>query len=687
MFIQKLAMVKHWFSFLIKDTQLTSNFPQTILPDKYSMKKLFLFCLLLTSQSLLAQLKLAKVFTDYMVLQRQKPIPVWGWAKPNESVVLTLAGQKQTTQANQEGKWMVKFSPLEAGGPFTLEVQGGGEKIAFNDVLIGDVWLCSGQSNMEWTVKQADNFVNEKKNADYPKIRHFFVEHEVTTQPQTDLKSGEWKVCNSQNVGDFTAVGYFFAREVFQKTGVPIGLLHSSWGGSQVEGWISKEGMEMFDELKPYAQNLPKNWQEADMRLEESIKEKLLGNPKAVITLTDEQQYLKPGYDFSKWHTGSAIGQWDWQGIWAWRGNGFIAKTVEIPAEMIGEVTTLGLAESFSENQVYINGKLVFSGILKGIRKIVVPANTWKAGSNSLMIKMNKTIEPSWYGVGMMGNADDLYVSSEKQKVALGGNNWKLMPAFAEEHTFAHSSNNIGTYIYNGMIAPLLPFAIKGALWYQGETNAGRSYQYRKSFPLLINDWRRLWNDEFPFYFVQLSSFGSYQNSNQGSGWAELREAQTMTLSLPKTGMAVTTDIGNPKDIHPTNKQDVGKRLAAEALKNTYGLNIVSAGPMYASVNFEKGKATISFKNVGGGLMIKDKFGYLKGFEIAGEDKVFYYAKAEIQGDKVLVYHPKGAKPASVRYAWADAPEDANLFNQEGFPACPFRTDQWKGVTEGVKFK
>lgn len=651
------------------------------------MKKLFLFCLLLTSQCLLAQLKIAKVFTDHVVLQRQKPIPVWGWAKPNESVTLTFAGQKQTAQANQEGKWMVKFSPLEAGGPFTLEVQGSAEKIALQDVLIGDVWLCSGQSNMEWTVKQADNFSQEKKNADYPKIRHFFVEHEVTTQPQSDLKTGEWKVCNSQNVGDFTAVGYFFAREVFQKTGVPIGLLHSSWGGSQVEGWISKEGMETFDELKPYAQNLPKNWQEADLRLEESIKEKLLGNAKVPISLADEQQYLKAGYDFSKWHTGNAIGQWDWQGIWAWRGNGFIAKTVEIPAEMIGEVTTLGLAESFSENQVYINGKLVFSGILKGVRKIVVPANTWKSGSNSLMIKMNKTIEPSWYGVGMMGNADDLYVSSDKQKVALGGSNWKLMPSFAEEHSFVHSSNNIGTYIYNGMIAPLLPFAIKGALWYQGETNAGRSYQYRKSFPLLINDWRRLWNDEFPFYFVQLSSYGPYQNSNQGSGWAELREAQTMTLSLPKTGMAVTTDVGNPKDIHPTNKQDVGKRLAAEALRNTYGLNIVSAGPMYSSVSFEKGKATISFKNIGTGLTLKDKFGYLKGFEIAGEDKVFYYAKAEIQGDKVIVYHPKGLKPASVRYAWADAPEDANLFNQEGFPACPFRTDQWKGVTEGVKFK
>jgi sialate O-acetylesterase len=191
--------------------------------------------------------------------------------------------------------------------------------------------------------------------------------------------------------------------------------LHSSWGGSQVEGWISKEGMETFDELKPYAQNLPSNWKDADLLLEENIKEKLLGNAKIAISLADEQQYVKAGYDFSKWLTGNAIGQWDWQGIWAWRGNGFIAKTVEIPAEMISEVTTLGLAESFSENQVYINGKLVFSGILKG-RKIVVPANTWKSGNNSLMIKMNKTLEPSWYGMGMLGSADDLYVSSKSRK-------------------------------------------------------------------------------------------------------------------------------------------------------------------------------------------------------------------------------------------------------------------------------
>jgi sialate O-acetylesterase len=305
---------------------------------------------------------------------------------------------------------------------------------------------------------------------------------------------------------------------------------------------------------------------------------------------------------------------------------------------------------------------------------------------NKLIVKMNKTIEPEWFGLGLQGSSDDLFVSTETQKISLAGSDWKLMPSFSEPHTFAHSSNNVGATIYNAMIAPLIPFALRGALWYQGESNAGRAYQYRKTFPLMIQDWRKQWNDEFPFYFVQLSSYGDYQNSNTGSNWAELREAQTMTLQLPKTGMAVTTDIGNPKDIHPKNKQDVGKRLAASALKNTYNQIVVPSGPMYKSVLFDKNKATISFDFVANGLVVKDKFGYLKGFEIAGDDHVFYYAKAEIVGDKVIVFHPKGIKAVAVRYAWADAPEDANLFNSENYPASPFRTDNWKGITEGGKF-
>lgn len=654
------------------------------------MKQALLFLSMLLSASVFAQLKLARLFSDHVVLQRQKPVPVWGWAAPDEKVTVAFAGQTQTTRANSTGKWQVKFAALEAGGPYKMVATAKSGSVTADDILVGEVWLCSGQSNMEWTANKANNFAEEKKDADYPQIRHFFVSHDVTIQPQTDLSTGEWKICSPQTFGDFTAIGFFFARELYQKLKIPIGLLHASWGGSQIEGWISKEAMEASDEFKTYAQDLPKDWNKADARLEASIKEKILGDANAKVTKEDEKKYLLPEYDFGKWHpAGTILSQWDWQGIWAWRGNGYMARTLEIPVEMVNQFTTLGLAECFSYNEVYINGKMVWAGTLKGPRKITLPSNTWKSGKNSLMVKMNKVIEPAWYGLGLTGSPNDLFVSSNStdQKINISPSDWKLVPAFAEEHSFAHLSNNAGTFIYNGMIAPLVPFSIRGALWYQGESNAGRAWQYRKAFPLMIEDWRKKWNDTFDFYFVQLANYGPYQNSNEGSSWAELREAQTMTLSLPKTGMAVITDIGNPKDIHPTNKQDVGKRLAANALKLSYQQNIVYAGPMYQSVVFDQEKAIVSFTNTGSGLVAKDKFGYVKGFEIAGEDKVFYYAKAEILGDKVIVYHPKGMKPASVRFAWADSPDEANLFNKEGFPASSFRTDSWKGVTEGVKFK
>lgn len=648
---------------------------------------LSLFLLLFLSLQSTAQLRLARLFSDHAVLQRQKPIPVWGWANPNEQVTVALANQTQQTKADKSGKWQVQFSPLEAGGPHMLTASTPSGRLEFTDILIGDVWLCSGQSNMEWTVAQSDNFLEEKKNADFPQIRHFKVEHEVSLQPEEDLKSGSWEIASAKTVGDFSAVGFFFAREIFQKTGIPIGILHSSWGGSQVESWISKEAMCGSDVLKSYGEKLPKNWEEADLRLEKNIKKKLLGNPDANPTLDDEKKYLQPGYDFSNWLKADPMWQWDWKGIWAWRGNGFMAKTVEIPDTMTKQITTLGLAEQFSFNEIYVNGKLASAGLLRGTRQILLPANTWKTGPNSLMVKMKKTIDPEWFGLGLMGSENDLYVSTSVEKISLAGNDWRLMPSFAEPHTFAHSSNNVGTAIYNAMIAPLVPYAIRGALWYQGESNAGRAYEYRHSFPLMIEDWRKRWGEDFPFYFVQLSSYGDAQNSNQGSPWAELREAQTLTLRLPNTGMAVTTDIGDPHDIHPRNKQDVGKRLAANALKFVYGQNVLHSGPMFESVRFENDRAVLSFKYVGGGLTVKDKYGYLKGFEVAGPDRVFHYAKADIEGDRVVLRHPKGQKPASVRYAWADAPEDANLFNAEGFPACPFRTDDWAGVTVRGKFE
>jgi sialate O-acetylesterase len=651
------------------------------------MKRLILFLLfLLIGSTSFAQLKLARLFSDHVVLQRQKPIPVWGWASPNEKISVSLANQTQNTQADIAGKWVVKFSPMEAGGPYKMSITANSGKLEVNDILIGEVWLLSGQSNMEFKVSQANNFKEEKKNANFPQIRHFFVEHEVSIHPQTDLKSGSWKISSTETVGDFSAIGFFFARELNQKLNIPIGLLHSSWGGSQIEGWISKEAMLTNEELKSYAQNIPSNWQDADNFHDANVRKKIFGND-FKPTLDDEKKYTQANYDFSKWvNGGSPLGQWDWKGIWAFRGNGFMARNVEISEEMSKQETILGLCIQDSFNEIYINGKLVSAGIIKGVRKITIPSCRWEVGTNQIVVKFGSMKEPSWYGLGLMGGNDDLFVSAGNEKVSLAYD-WKLMPSFAEKHEYVHSSNNIGTTIYNAMIAPLLPFSMRGVLWYQGETNAGRAYQYRQSFPLMINDWRMQWQDEFSFYFVQLSSYGENQDSNKGSNWAELREAQTMTLRLPKIGMAVTTDVGNPNDIHPTNKQDVAKRLAVTALKNDYGQDIVASSPMMETFKFDGAKATITFKNAERGFVIHDKFGYLKGFEVAGEDKIFYYTKAEIAENKVIVSHPKNQKIISVRYAWADAPEDANLFNAEGFPASPFRTDDWKSITFGQKFE
>ncbi|ARK10768.1 sialate O-acetylesterase [Fibrella sp. ES10-3-2-2] len=643
------------------------------------------FILFLLSLTSFGQVRMARLFTDHVVLQRQKPIPVWGWAKPREAVKVTLAGQTQQAKADANGKWLVRFSPLEAGGPHTLAATAKSGSASASDVLVGEVWLCSGQSNMEWTVKQTDHFAKEKKNANFPQIRHLRVDHELALTPQQDLKAGPWQLASAETVGDFTAIGFFFARELTQKlNNIPIGLVHSSWGGSQVEGWISKESMLSNDELRGYAQTMPTTWQAADSLIDVKLRKNL--QVPANLTATDEAKYLDPGYTFAGWRKSDAIGQWEWKDMRGFMGQGYMAKIVTLPDEMATEQTTLALAENDSPTQVYINGKLVADGTVQGVRKISVPAGTWQAGENKVVMKLGNMVNPNWYGVGLKGSAADLYVEDPLQRISLGGE-WRLMPSFAGKHEYKRFMNNVGMSIYNAMIAPLEPMAMRGVLWYQGESNAGRSYQYRQSFPLLITDWRKKFGQEMSFYFVQLANYGANNSSNQGSGWAELREAQTMTLSLPKTGMAVITDIGNPKDIHPTNKQDVGHRLALNALKFDYGQDVNYSSPLYEGVKFEGGKAIVSFKHTGGGLVAKDKYGYLKGFEVAGDDKVFHFATAEIHGNTVILSHPNVSKPVAVRYAWADSPDDANLFSADGLPANSFRTDTWPGVTAQAKFE
>jgi len=441
--------------------------------------------------------------------------------------------------------------------------------------------------------------------------------------------------------------------------------------------------------LKSVLPTMPHNWNDADSMLDVKLKKMLLGSEKPAHTLQSEEKYSQPGYDFPGWKSGYAPGAWDWQGIWAFRGEGYAKTEVMVPKEVTVQETLLGLGYNDSETTVWLNGKLFWKGSETVKHLFTIPADTWKEGKNTILLKYGVVKNPDWFGIGLAGPAEDLYLKSKDQSltIPLNGNTWKMMPSFAGEHTYAHLMNNVGITLYNAMIHPLIPYGIRGALWYQGEANTGRAYQYRNTFPDLINDWRQKWGETFPFYFVQLSSYGPNQSSNEGSDWAELREAQTLTLRLPATGMAVTTDIGDANDIHPTNKQDVGKRLAAIALNQLYGVTVPYLNPMFHSMKVDGNKAVLTFQNAGNGLVARDKFGYARGFEMAGADKKWYYAQAQIKDGTVLVSCPEVAVPAAVRYAWSNAPVDANVFSTEGLPLCPFRTDDWPGITVGNKFE
>ncbi|MGL6196280.1 MAG: sialate O-acetylesterase, partial [Thermoguttaceae bacterium] len=471
-----------------------------------------------------ADVKVSPIISDNMVLQRGQADTLWGWAEPGEEVTATINGQTKTTKADAEGKWSLKLDPMRVGGPFELKIKGKNE-LNFKNVMVGDVWVCSGQSNMQWSVNASNNPEEEIKNANHPKIRLITVPLASSSSPK-DTFEGTWTVCSPETIPHFTAVGYFFGREL-QKADpeVPIGLINCSWGGSSCETWI---------------------------------------NPEVVAQYADYAQIME--------------------------------------------------------------------------RK-----------------------------------------------------------ANAEVQNPQGGDNQQAGYLYNAMVLPIIKYGIKGAIWYQGETNAGRAYQYRTLFPLMIQNWREEWGQgDFPFYFVQLANFMDEKDEPGESAWAELREAQSMTRNLRNTGEAVIIDIGDAKDIHPRNKQDVGKRLAllsqAADARAAFGrgqrpagqgqgrgVMTISEGPRFQSMKIEGDKAVITY-NFGTSRGLKAKDGQLKGFAIAGADKKFYWADAKIEGNTVVVSSSQVPNPVAVRYAWADNPS-CNLYNEADLPAAPFRTDMWPGVT------
>jgi sialate O-acetylesterase len=642
-----------------------------------------------------AQLRVPRIFGDHMVLQREKSVPVWGWATPGEQVTVKVGTQSHTAKAaKQTGRWSVTLDPMPAGGPYELVVTTAKEKIAYTDVLFGEVWLCSGQSNMEWSVAISADAKAEIRRGQHPLIRMYRVEHDVQLTPQEEVPSGSdksWRVCTPATVGDFTAVGYYFARTLREKIGadVPIGLVHSSWGGSQVEGWISREGLLSDVEMRYCGQSLPDDWTAANALLERRVLNYSLGPNSTKPNAEQEARYTAADYDYSAWPVGYAPGSWDWQGIWAFRGQGYMARYINVPADLTATEAQLYLGENDAPMEVWIGGTRIYEGSDRNTIKITIPANTLKAGLNPLVIKLGANRNPDWMGMGLHGQPENLRWEIGGEVRSLADNNWRIMPAWNERYNFARLNNNVAASLYNAMIHPLVPYGMRGVLWYQGESNAGRAYQYRSSFPLMIEDWRKQWDEELPFLFVQLSSYGNNESSNKGSEWAELREAQTMTLRLPRTGMAVTTDIGDADDIHPTNKQDVGRRLAGLALQEVYGVtDTLVLSPTLRDTSWESGSVVLTFDHTGTGLVAKDKFGYVRGFEVAADDKVFHYTQATIvNGNQILITHPEGKKPAAVRYAWSNAPTDANVFNSAGLPLGTFRTDDWPAKTKAKKFE
>ena len=637
---------------------------------------MILLGLLVTSVlPLQAEVKLPGFFGDNMVLQREAPVKIWGWADKNEPVQVHFNGQVKKTKANRAGEWSVLLDPMSAGGPYTLRVEGKDNRIDYGNILVGEVWLCSGQSNMEWIVANSAGAEQEIADAsNYPEIRALNVTKKMHCIPQTDF-AGKWEVSSPATVGSFSAVAYFYARSLYRELGVPIGIINSSWGGTDIECWISPDRYaQLPDKIKlPYNQELI-----------EAVHRSVDENNGSMDAYTEgfvydegiRRKWYEPNADDASWTTIEMPNPWNEAPLSNTDGAVWFRGTFHSPKSAQGPAT-LYLGQIDDDDICWINGTQVGSTKGWGIhRQYNVPENVWKPGENSIVVRVTDEMG----GGGFLATPDKFYIEwneDEPVSVNLSGT-WKYAQGISDEdfRKVLLNPNNIHSLLYNAMIHPLTPMTIKGVIWYQGENNAGRATAYQTLFPTLISDWRDKWKCELPFYWVQLANFMAKDSVPSESDWANLREAQTMTLSLPKTGQAVIIDIGEANDIHPKNKQDVGWRLALHALHNEYGRkDLIVSAPTYQSMEKQGNKLVLTFDMKGSTWNLHNKYGYIEGFAIAGADKQFHWAKAQLAGDRIEVWSDDVPYPEYVRFAWGNNP-DVNLFNAEGLPLAPFRTDK-----------
>lgn len=639
-------------------------------------------------------LQLTSLFSDHMVLQQKSNVKFWGTDKPNNEITISTSWENESkTIVDINGHWNVSIGTPSAGGPFKIEIKSNQHKIVLNDIMIGEVWLASGQSNMEMTlmgwppndiINNADEEIAKSSNS---KIRMFNVEKQISINPLGDVK-GSWKVSSPEETKNFSASAYFFAKELFKKLQVPIGIINSSWGGTPAESWTSKKTIDTFNEFKSVTQSI----NTSDLFKNEL---KWFSQFKAIgIPTTDEQWInlnlldnliVETSYNDSDWEEIQLPGRYDNQ-INGGEFNGAVwfRKNIVIDNLDSDYILTIGAVDDMDET--YVNGHkiggLIGMGFWNKKREFKIPKSILKKGNNTIAVR---AIDAE--GVGEI--IGPMTLSNNNIKVSLNGNwKYKLIAEIYNNKFYLYGINNIDfnsriktiklnsgvpTVLYNGMINPLVPYTIKGVIWYQGESNVGRADQYENLFPAMIRDWREKWNYDFPFYYVQIAPYQYNINKDSSLDQSqELREAQRNSLKTKNTGMVVTMDIGNFNNIHPSNKQDIGSRLARLALSNNYSINIVPSGPIFNGLKVIGSKLILEFENPGSRLISK---GDLLGFEIAGADKKYVFANATIINNQVELYSDKIKNPLYARYAWKDKAVPS-LFNLEGLPASSFKYEE-----------
>jgi sialate O-acetylesterase len=631
------------------------------------------------------------LFSDHVVLQRQVKVPVWGWTRPGARVVVKFAEQMKETVAQPDGRWMVRLDAMPVSvEPRVLTILGGQPErtVSVTDVLVGDVWLCSGQSNMEMGIGACEA-TSDISKADFPQIRLLTVPHLVATEPvkTVDLR---WLPCSPVNVmqglwGGFSAAGFFFGRELYNQLKVPLGLIHSSWGGTIAEAWTSAEGLrpmtDFTERLKQVSAIKAGRVPDFDAEYDAWCQ---LSDPGT------QQGWAQAECDTSAWRSVEMPQPFESAGLPDFDGIVWFRRTFELLDGWSGKQLTLGLGPIDDIDTTWVNGMKVGQKNRYDLNRLyTIPAEVVRPGKNSIAVRV---LDTGGAG-GFTGKPDQMFLKlvddAQATAFSLAGT-WQMRDSAPLSKLPAVPSMpdandpNVVTVLYNGMIAPLLPFALKGAIWYQGESNAGRAAQYRNLLPAMIRDWRKQFGvGNFPFYIVQLASFQPVHEKPRENDWAELREAQALTAKhVPDCGLAVAIDIGEANDIHPKNKAEVGRRLALCALAQTYRKPVEYSGPWYQGMKVRGSQISLSFKHVDGGLAARG--GDLQGFALAGEDRKFVWAQARIDGQNVVVWSPEVQKPVAVRYGW-DINPVCNLYNQSGLPAVPFRTDDWPMITRDKK--